>query len=285
LTSCETASDPPIVGSAIRSLLDRRIGEVSHRIGGVTPRNGGEQSPPLGGSGSGKSTLGRLLLGLETPDTGAVAMKGRCQAIFQDPSSSLNPLWSIGTIVAEPLRAMGMAKRVALAHVPALLAPVGLDAADMTKRPAAFSGGQRQRIAIARALAGPCPPRLRRSDESARRFDASASAESDRQAGARARHGGSSHRPRSWRCRTNITRLTTLQPTTSRRKAARRDARHVSATARKSSKPHRRSARCPRVRTWAVSVRRPAPSRATCDGGHPETFTMSVAEAGFRHFQ
>jgi predicted amidohydrolase len=58
-------------------------------------------------------------------------------------------------------------------------------------------------------------------------------------------------------------RLTTLQPTTSRAPAPRRCARSVCTTARKSSKPHRRIARCPRVRTWAVSVRRPVPRPAT----------------------
>lgn len=51
--------------------------------------------------------------------------------------------------------------------------------------------------------------------------------------------------------------LTTLRPTTSRAPAARRGARSLGATARKSSKPHRRLARCPRVRRWAVPVRRP----------------------------
>src|SRR5258708_4917645 len=59
-----------------------------------------------------------------------------------------------------------------------------------------------------------------------------------------------------------------------RRRAAHRRRRAARTTAPDPSNPHRRCARCPRVRTWAVSVRRPAPRRATCDGRHPETFTI-----------
>ena len=51
-----------------------------------------------------------------------------------------------------------------------------------------------------------------------------------------------------------------VKPGEDRAPAPRRCAR---TTARKSSKPHRRTARCPRVRTWAVSVRRPVPRPAT----------------------
>src|SRR5260221_1292956 len=61
-----------------------------------------------------------------------------------------------------------------------------------------------------------------------------------------------------------------------RRRAAHRRRRAARTTAPDPSNPHRHRARCPRVRTWAVSVRRPAPRRATCDGRHPETFTIWV---------
>jgi hypothetical protein len=59
-----------------------------------------------------------------------------------------------------------------------------------------------------------------------------------------------------------------------RRRAAHRRRRAARATVLDLSNPHRHRARCPRVRTWAVSVRRPEPRRATCDGRHPKTFTI-----------
>ncbi len=75
----------------------------------------------VGGSGSGKSTLARLLLALEDPDRGTVRFEGhpistwpesrvrplrrRFQAVFQDPSLSLDPCLRVGTIIAEPLAA------------------------------------------------------------------------------------------------------------------------------------------------------------------------------------
>ena len=74
--------------------------------------------------------------------------------IFQDPYASLNPRWRVRDIVAEPLRAFGLASgRAELAErVGALLVQVGLSPADGEKYPHEFSGGQRQRISIARAL-------------------------------------------------------------------------------------------------------------------------------------
>jgi peptide/nickel transport system ATP-binding protein len=75
--------------------------------------------------------------------------------IFQDPFASLNPRWSVGRTLADPLRAFDPAQRRAdlASRVAALLVQVGLAAVDARKFPHEFSGGQRQRIAIARALA------------------------------------------------------------------------------------------------------------------------------------
>ena len=77
------------------------------------------------------------------------------QMIFQDPYASLNPRWRVRDIVAEPIRAHGLAQTSAelAAKVVALLEQVGLGGADGAKYPHQFSGGQRQRISIARALA------------------------------------------------------------------------------------------------------------------------------------
>ena len=74
--------------------------------------------------------------------------------IFQDPYASLNPRWRVRDIIAEPLTAFGLLPDGAARRerVAALLAQVGLAAADGDKFPHEFSGGQRQRISIARAL-------------------------------------------------------------------------------------------------------------------------------------
>jgi peptide/nickel transport system ATP-binding protein len=127
----------------------------------------------VGESGCGKSTLARLMVGLETPTSGtawidrvdvqatlagpdaaARALRRRMQMVFQDPYASLNPRWRIGDIVAEPLLEQGLILRAqAPERVAALLASVGLPAADVRQYPHQFSGGQRQRISIARAIA------------------------------------------------------------------------------------------------------------------------------------
>ena len=68
--------------------------------------------------------------------------------------SSLDPRHRVGTIVAEPLHALGLARTVDVdARVGELLSSVGLSPDAARRYPHQFSGGQRQRIAIARALA------------------------------------------------------------------------------------------------------------------------------------
>ncbi len=130
----------------------------------------GETLALVGESGCGKSTVARLVVGLYRPTSGRVLFDGmdmaalpaaerarcrrRMQMIFQDPYASLNPRWRVRDIVAEPLRAFGLAKgRAEIGErVGALLSQVGLSPADGEKYPHEFSGGQRQRISIARAL-------------------------------------------------------------------------------------------------------------------------------------
>ena len=125
----------------------------------------------VGESGSGKSTVARMTVGLLAPTAGTVSIDGidmwapasaserqklrrRLQMIFQDPFASLNPRWRVDRIVADPIKAFGLAKDGAeIRHrVGELLTLVGLDPADGGKYPHEFSGGQRQRICIARAL-------------------------------------------------------------------------------------------------------------------------------------
>lgn len=119
----------------------------------------------VGLNGSGKSTLIRLLLGLETPDTGEVLLFGKplgwhrhsapntwrqhIQVVFQDSRQSVNPRFSVEDIVAEPLRVQRGERRDICA---ALLADVGLEPDILHRRPMELSGGQLQRVCIARAL-------------------------------------------------------------------------------------------------------------------------------------
>ncbi|MFC7474760.1 ABC transporter ATP-binding protein [Dankookia sp. GCM10030260] len=122
----------------------------------------------VGESGCGKSTVARLVVGLYRPSRGQVRFEGielekaradaetrrRMQMIFQDPYASLNPRWRVQDIVAEPIRAFGLAQGAAALRerVGELLTQVGLSPLDGEKFPHEFSGGQRQRISIARAL-------------------------------------------------------------------------------------------------------------------------------------
>jgi peptide/nickel transport system ATP-binding protein len=126
----------------------------------------------VGESGCGKSTVARLMVGLYTPSRGTFEFDGmdanqtykgagsrklreRIQMIFQDPYASLNPRWTVGDIVGEPLSEHRLIEDEAklAERVGELLKSVGLSPLDMVKYPHQFSGGQRQRISIARALA------------------------------------------------------------------------------------------------------------------------------------
>ncbi len=124
----------------------------------------------VGESGSGKTTMGLTLLRLHEPTAGEVIFDGRnlltlsdaerqlmrrrIQIVFQNPYASLNPRFTIGQTLVEPMTihgiGAGLAEREARAQ--ALLAKVGLDASAFGKYPHEFSGGQRQRVAIARCL-------------------------------------------------------------------------------------------------------------------------------------
>ncbi|MDQ1172468.1 peptide/nickel transport system ATP-binding protein [Microbacterium testaceum] len=123
----------------------------------------------VGESGSGKTTTVRLLLGLDTPDAGEIRVDGEpvigrtpaqlrgirrdLQLVYQNPFTSLDPTWSVGRIVREPLdryRVGTRAERVTA--VAEALDAVGLSPHLARRRPDALSGGQRQRVAIARAL-------------------------------------------------------------------------------------------------------------------------------------
>ena len=124
----------------------------------------------VGESGSGKTTTARMLLKLIEPTSGTMTFDGmdvatldkaqlndfrqRVQPIFQDPYSSLNPMFTIERIVEEPLNAYKRgSKKERSARVRELMDQVSLPQNALRRYPAELSGGQRQRVAIARALA------------------------------------------------------------------------------------------------------------------------------------
>jgi oligopeptide transport system ATP-binding protein len=125
----------------------------------------------VGESGCGKTTAGRTLLNLYPPTDGTVIIDGldvraakgesslavrrKAQMIFQDPFASLNPRWTVNSIVGEPLRVhkLRQTDKQRTDRVVELLELVGLSARHLNRFPHEFSGGQRQRIGVARALA------------------------------------------------------------------------------------------------------------------------------------
>jgi peptide/nickel transport system ATP-binding protein len=124
----------------------------------------------VGESGSGKTTMGLTLLRLHEPTSGEVifdgknlltltdrerqAMRRRIQIVFQNPYASLNPRFTIGQTLVEPMAIHGIGADLAEREKRAssILEKVGLDGRAFGKYPHEFSGGQRQRVAIARCL-------------------------------------------------------------------------------------------------------------------------------------
>ena len=124
----------------------------------------------VGESGSGKTTMGLTLLRLHEPTGGEVLFDGRnlltmaqaerqvlrrrIQIVFQNPYASLNPRFTIGQTLVEPMtiHKIGADINEREQRARALLEKVGLDGRAFGKYPHEFSGGQRQRVAIARCL-------------------------------------------------------------------------------------------------------------------------------------
>jgi peptide/nickel transport system ATP-binding protein len=146
----------------------------------------------VGESGSGKTTIGMLLMRLVEASTGEVNFDGtdllrlsdaqmmnyrrRIQIIFQNPYASLNPRFTVGQILTEPMKIhrIGANDGERFERAAALARRVGLAADSIHKYPHEFSGGQRQRIAIARCLS--MQPEVLICDESVSALDVSVQA-------------------------------------------------------------------------------------------------------------
>jgi peptide/nickel transport system ATP-binding protein len=134
----------------------------------------------VGESGSGKSTVARAIVGLAPVASGQIYFEGQpvdrrnkvrrrefqraVQMVFQDPFTSLNPAYTVGQTLAEPLRQHGLCRpQETPAQVAELMRRVELPLELLARRTNQLSGGQRQRVGIARALA--LRPKLIIADE------------------------------------------------------------------------------------------------------------------------
>lgn len=151
-------------------ILQRVVGYVRAVDGVSFTIARGQTLGLVGESGSGKTTIGRTIVRLYKPTGGQMLFdnvdlatlqgeplrqaRQRVQMIFQDPYASLNPRYTIGSLIAEPMNIYKVASSNEIRERTAeLLRVVGLRAEYIDRYPHEFSGGQRQRIAVARALA------------------------------------------------------------------------------------------------------------------------------------
>jgi peptide/nickel transport system ATP-binding protein len=196
LDRLDTADKPTLVLSnlvkefPVRSgaILQRKVGAV-HAVSDVSFEvPSGTTFGLVGESGCGKTTIGRLIVALERPDAGTIALgdldvtslrgaelrrkRRDLQLMFQDPHASLDPRMRVGAIIGEPLAIQHLGtRRQQRDRVFDLLGEVGLPRNAVERYPHEFSGGQRQRIGLARALT--MNPRLIVADEPVSALDVS----------------------------------------------------------------------------------------------------------------
>lgn len=151
----------------------------------------GETLGLVGESGCGKSTLGKTILGVYQPTAGEVRFQGQAisglapaearrvrrelQYVYQDPGAALDPWWTVGQSLREPLRVhTTLARHEIEARVAEMISAVGLAPHHLARYPHEFSGGQQRRLALARILV--LQPRLIIFDEPTAGLDVSVQA-------------------------------------------------------------------------------------------------------------
>ena len=151
----------------------------------------GETLGIVGESGCGKTTLGKLLAGIHKSDAGKIEFEGaditslsdierrriaqRLQYIHQDPGNALDPRWTIGRSLDEPLATHStMSRTERRASVLKILASVELPETHLDLYPHEISGGQQRRVGLARILT--LQPRLVILDEPTSGLDISVQA-------------------------------------------------------------------------------------------------------------
>lgn len=160
----------PILDISHVSKTFRKAGTAVHACQDVSLSvYAGKSLALVGQSGSGKTTLARMIVGLESIDTGSIRVCGidvghasasdmrhvykHVQMVFQNPIASFNPRKTLGTSIVEGASNAGVSADEARQRVPELLQKVGLPASFAARYPSQVSGGQCQRAALARALA------------------------------------------------------------------------------------------------------------------------------------
>ncbi len=142
-----------------------RFGRVQALLETSLTLTPGEVVGLVGESGSGKTTLCRVLMGLQRPSIGTVALDGRplaawpaqalrrrVQMLLQDAVSSLSPRMTLRALLEEPIRIHRLPYAESWAAMEALLRQLGLPGDLLEKYPHQISGGQARRVAMARAL-------------------------------------------------------------------------------------------------------------------------------------
>jgi oligopeptide/dipeptide ABC transporter ATP-binding protein len=190
----------PVLGGVFRKVIGyvKAVDDVSFSI------NKGEVFGLVGETGCGKSTIGKTLVRILSPTSGDIfyyddaalvnennqrikivlsklnrrelmPYRRKIQMIFQDPYSSLNPRFTVGDIIEEPLIVHRGKSKENKEKVKELLRKVGMSEEHIYRYPHEFSGGQRQRVGIARALS--TNPELIIADEPVSSLDVSIQAQ------------------------------------------------------------------------------------------------------------